>query len=281
MLTQDRSRDRQESTVPVQASASPVSLDELYQQLHSSPSGLAIEEARKRLRQYGPNEPTVIRRGATLQQLLVFLANPLVIILLLASIISAILGEVLNASIIITMVFLSVALNFFQTFRSQRAVERLRAGVALTSTVLRDGAWVEELRSALVPGDVIRLSAGDLVPADARLIETNALHVQQAALTGESLPVEKRAHELATAPSNAGDAENQVFLGTSVVSGNATALITVTGRATAFGDIAARLATRPPETEFEHGFRRQPSLSPSISPRIAPLCHLTGSRLNA
>src|SRR5947207_8324037 len=110
MLTQDRIWDRQKNIVPVQASASPVSLDELYQQLHSSPGGLTIEEARKRLSQYGPNEPTVIRRGATLQQLLVFLANPLVIILLLASIISAILGEVLNASIIITMVFLSVAL---------------------------------------------------------------------------------------------------------------------------------------------------------------------------
>jgi Mg2+-importing ATPase len=94
------------------------------------------------------------------------------------------------------------------------------------------------------------------VPADARLIETNALHIQQAALTGESMPVEKRAHELATVPSNTADAENQVFLGTSVVSGTAAALITATGRSTAFGDIAARLATRPPETEFERGIRR-------------------------
>ena len=256
ILTQDRSEDRQNNTAPAQASTSPVSLGTLYQQLQSSPKGLTAEEARKRLSQYGPNEPTVVRRSATLQQLLVFMTNPLVLILLIASIIAAILGEVLNASIIITMVFLSIALNFFQTFRSQRAVERLRAGVALTSTVLRDGAWVEERRSTLVPGDIICLSAGDLVPADARLIETNTLHVQQAALTGESMPVEKRAHELATMPSNAADAENEVFLGTSVVSGTATALITVTGRATAFGDIAARLAVRPPETEFEHGIRR-------------------------
>lgn len=256
ILTQDRSGDRQKNTAPVQASASPVSLDALYQQLHSSPSGLTTEEARKRLSQYGPNEPTVVRRAASIQQLLVFIANPLVLILLVASIITAILGEVLNASIIILMVLLSVALNFFQTFRSQRAVERLRAGVALTSTVLRDGEWVELPRSTLVPGDVIRLSAGDLVPADARLIEANALHIQQAALTGESMPVEKRAHELDPVPSNAAEAENLVFLGTSVVTGTATALITVTGRATAFGDIAARLATRPPETEFERGIRR-------------------------
>jgi P-type Mg2+ transporter len=256
LLKHDRSAGQQEATAAAQASASALSLDVLYQHVHSSPGGLTTEEARKRLSRYGPNEPTTVRRGATLQQMLVFLANPLVLILLVASIITAILGEVLNASIIITMIILSVALNFFQTFRSQRAVERLRAGVALTATVLRDGAWTELPRGALVAGDVVRLSAGDLVPADARLIETNALHVQQAALTGESMPVEKRARELATTPSNAADAENQVFLGTSVVSGTASALIVVTGRATAFGDIAARLATRPPETEFEHGIRR-------------------------
>jgi len=256
LLKHDPSADQQETTASALANASALSLDALYQQLHSSPGGLTTEEARKGLSRYGPNEPTAVWRGATLQQMLVFLANPLVLILLVASIITAILGEVLNASIIITMIILSIALNFFQTFRSQRAVARLRAGVALTSTVLRDGTWAELPRAALVPGDVIRLSAGDLVPADARLIETNALHVQQAALTGESMPVEKRAHELAAMPSNAADAENQVFLGTSVVSGTATALITVTGRATAFGDIAVRLATRPPETEFERGIRR-------------------------
>jgi P-type Mg2+ transporter len=261
VLKQERSGNSQgvmnrTPTPGVQASTPAISLDALYTQLHSSVGGLTSEEARKRLRECGPNEPTAARRSATLQQLLVFLANPLVLILLIASIIAAILGEVLNACIIILMIVLSIALNFFQTFRSQRAVERLRAGVALTCTVLRDGAWVELPRAALVPGDVIRLSAGDLVSADARLIETNALHVQQAALTGESMPVEKRAHELPAAPSNAADAENEVFLGTSVVSGTATALITVTGRATAFGDIAARLATRPPETEFEGGIRR-------------------------
>jgi P-type Mg2+ transporter len=256
LLKHDLTANRQESAASAVASAPNFSLDALYQQLHSSPAGLTGEEARKRLKEAGPNEPAAVQRGATLRQLLVFLANPLVLILLVASIITAILGEVLNASIIITMIILSVALNFFQTFRSQRAVARLRAGVALTSTVLRDGAWAELPRRELVPGDVIRLSAGDLVPADARLIEANALHVQQAALTGESMPVEKRALDLAAAPSNAADAENQVFLGTSVVSGTATALISVTGHGTAFGDIAARLATRPPETEFERGIRR-------------------------
>jgi Mg2+-importing ATPase len=233
-----------------------VPLAVLFEQLHTSEGGLTTQEANERLEKYGPNEPTRAQRSAALQQLLVFVVNPLVAILLIASIVSAVLGEVINASIIISMVLLSIALNFFQTYRSQRAVERLRAGVALTSSVLRDGNWVELPRRVLVPGDIIRLVAGDLVPADARLVQSISLHIQQAALTGESMPVEKYAQELAPSPKNPAEASNMVFLGTSVVSGTATALITLTGRATAFGDIAARLASRPPETEFERGIRK-------------------------
>jgi Mg2+-importing ATPase len=111
--------------------------------------------------------------------------------------------------------------------------------------VRRDGAWVEIARREVVPGDVIRLSAGDRVPADARLLDTRDLHIQEAALTGESMPVEKRA-----------GARDMIFFGTSVVSGTATAAVVATGPATAFGDIAARLMDRPPETEFERGIRR-------------------------
>ncbi len=255
-ITQNTSPGFQQNTIAKEEEAPQVSLATLYKQLDSSERGLTTQEARLRLDKYGPNEPTVVRRTATLQQLLGYVANPLVAILLIASLISAFLGEVINASIIIAMVFLSIILNFIQSYRSQRAVERLRAGVALTSTVLRDEEWVELPRRELVPGDVIRLVAGDLVPADARLIQSVSLHVQQAALTGESMPVEKDARDLALTPQNHAEASNMVFLGTSVVSGTATALITLTGRATAFGDIAARLATRPPETEFERGIRR-------------------------
>jgi P-type Mg2+ transporter len=169
-LAQEVSGDRQE--VAFQADTTLVTLPRLYKQLQTSEAGLTTAEARKRLSQSGPNDPTAVRRTSTLQQLLTFVANPLVVILLIASIVSATLGEVVNASIIILMVLLSIALNFFQTFRSQRAVERLRAGVALTSTVLRDGQWVELPRRELVPGDIIRLRVGDLVPADARLPES-------------------------------------------------------------------------------------------------------------
>ena len=218
--------------------------------------GLTQAEAKRRLAQYGANEPSTAKRAAPLFQLLILLANPLAIILLVASAISAALGEVLNASIIVTMVLLSVALNFIQTYRSQKAVDSIRKEVAPTANVLRDGNWIEVPRREIVPGDVIKLTAGDLVPADAELLQTRDLHVQQAALTGESLPVEKSAVTDQSSQSDAEADSHKVFLGTSVVSGTATALVTTTGKKTVFGDIATRLARRAPETEFERGTRR-------------------------
>ncbi|HEX5501036.1 MAG TPA: magnesium-translocating P-type ATPase [Thermomicrobiales bacterium] len=213
-------------------------------------AGLSSAEARRRLARHGPNEPTTARRASGLAQFLRFFANPLVLILLLATAVSAAVGEFVNAAIIAAIVLLSVLLGFAQTYRSARAADRLRAAVAPTATARRDGDWRQLPRREVVPGDVVRLAAGDLVPADARLLDARDLHVQEAALTGESLPVEKEA-------GTAGDDDrDRVFLGTSVVSGAATALVTATGPATAFGDIAARLATRPPETAFERGTRQ-------------------------
>jgi P-type Mg2+ transporter len=229
---------------------------ELFEQLHTSEQGLTEQEAQRRLWEIGPNETVGVRNTTAIVQLLRLFLNPLIIILLLASCVSAFLGDVINASIIVTMVLLGVSLNFIQTYRSQRVVERLRAGVAPTATVLRNGRWAELPRRVLVPGDVIRLAAGDLVPADAHLLSAVDLHVQQAALTGESMPVEKRAGDQKTTSQNLAEAPTSVCLGTSVVSGSATALITATGRNTAFGDIVERLAHRPPETEFERGIRR-------------------------
>ena len=214
-------------------------------------SGLTKVEAKRRLAEFGPNEPSASKRTTPLLQLLILLANPLAIILLIASAISAALGEVINASIIVTMVLFSVALNFMQTYRSQKAVDSIRKEVAPTANVLRDSTWIEIPRREIVPGDVIKLAAGDLVPADAQLLQTRDLHVQQAALTGESLPVEKSA-----AVDQSDSDLHKVFLGTSVVSGTATAVVKTTGMNTVFGDIATRLAKRAPETEFERGTRR-------------------------
>ena len=222
--------------------------------LEAGSTGLTQAEARRRLAQFGPNEPAPTRRTAPLFQLLSLLANPLAIMLLVASGISAGLGEVINASIIITMVLFSVALNFIQTYRSQKAVDSIRKEVAPTANVLRDSKWIQIPRREIVPGDVIKLAAGDLVPADADLLQTRDLHVQQAALTGESLPVEKSARS--DHDSDSKKDLHSVFLGTSVVSGTATANVTATGKNTVFGDIATRLAKRAPETEFERGTRR-------------------------
>jgi P-type Mg2+ transporter len=253
-MTQHGSDDSAGAPFAVTAPHGPI--DALLAELHASRGGLTTDEARRRLGEVGPNEPARAPRTAGLVQILLLLANPLVIILLIASAASAILCERVNASIIVLLVALSVALNFLQTYRSHRAAERLRDAVAPTATALRAGTWLEIRRRDLVPGDIVRLTAGDRVPADARLLETRDLHVQQAALTGESMPAEKDAADVQVAPRQPANARNVVFLGTSVVSGTATALVVATGPATAFGDIAARLSMRPPETEFERGTRQ-------------------------
>ena len=222
-----------------------------------SNSGLSSEEARRRLAAYGFNEPIALHRSAPIFQFLRFFANPLVIILLIASVISAATGDKINAAIIIVIILLSVTLNFIQSARSQNAADQLRREMTPTATVLRDGAWSEIPRREVVPGDMIRLCAGDMIPADALLLESRDLHVQQAALTGESLPVEKetvtKSQLLADHIDTQHDAGNLVFLGTSVVSGLATAQVIATGTATAFGKIAERLTKKAPETEFERG----------------------------
>jgi Mg2+-importing ATPase len=218
--------------------------------------GLTTAEALARLQAVGPNEPAAARHATGVVRLALLFANPLVVILLVASAVSAVVHEVTSAVIIVGIVLLSVAINFVQSYRSQRAVERLRHEVAPTATVLRDGRWVELARREVVPGDLIRLVAGDLVPADARLEQARDLHVYQAALTGESLPVEKEPAGDEPDLRCPAEARNAVFLGTSVVSGTATARVLATGRHTVFGDVAARLAARPPESEFDRGTRR-------------------------
>jgi Mg2+-importing ATPase len=231
------------------------SLERLLARLQTSADGLGTDEQTRRLKAFGPNRLQTAHIRSELSELVRAAANPLVVILLIAGAASAVLGEVTQAALIAGIVLLSSGINVWQTFRSQRAVARLQAGIAPTATVRRDGHWMELPRRDVVPGDVVRLSAGDLVPADARLVTADDLHVQQAALTGESFPAEKAASEGAITSAGP-DAPELVFLGTSIVSGTATAVVFATGRETAFGDIVERLAARPEETEFERGTRR-------------------------
>ncbi len=216
-------------------------------------SGLSAEEAQARLDRFGPNDPAATRHYSPLADLLHMFLSPLTLILLIAAGASAFLGDKVDAGIICAIVLLSAVLDFNQTYRSHKAVERLHDQVAPTATVLRDGTWTDIRRRDVVPGDLVRLSAGDMIPADARLLTARDLYVQQAALTGESLPSAKAAS--AEPASTKADAANMVFLGTSVVSGTATAEVIATGAQTTFGDIATRLAARPEETAFDKGLR--------------------------
>jgi Mg2+-importing ATPase len=228
---------------------------DLLQQLKATPAGLTTGEAKQRLRQYGPNSLVQESRFATLFSVFRLFANPLIIIRLVASGISLVLGDRVGGSIIITMVLLSILLNFFMEFQARHAVEEIQKQVATTAAVLRDGREQELPVAELVPGDIIRLNAGDLVPADARLLEVKDLQVRESALTGESLPVEKVAVDLPAGKHIVTDANNSVFLGTAVQTGIGTAVIVLTGTDTSLGEIAQRLAARPPETEFGRGIR--------------------------
>lgn len=205
--------------------------------------GLTEAQARAALDEVGPNEPVVTAPRSVFREIARRFASPLVAILVLASVASAVVKDFINAAIVLGIVLLSMVVEFVQTHRSQRAADALKARVAPTATVLRDGSWKELPRKVLVPGDVFRLSAGDMVPADGALLAAKDLHLGEAALTGESLPVEKEPGQ-------------PVLMGSSVISGTGTARATLTGPKTAFGAIAQSLAARPPASEFERGTAR-------------------------
>jgi hypothetical protein len=231
------------------------SLEQLLLALDASAQGLTDADARQRLAARGFNEIKRSQLRDTVRDLVRATANPLNLILLVAGAASAALGAITDAVIIATMVFLGSGLYFWQTFRSERAMRTLQEKLAPTATVLRDGQWLELPRREVVVGDVIRIGAGDLVPADARLLHATDLHVQQAAMTGESMPAEKFADPGALTVCGA-DSPGLVFLGTSVVSGTATAIVFAAGANTAFGSIVEALGARPEETDFERGMRR-------------------------
>jgi Mg2+-importing ATPase len=228
--------------------------EDLLRALGSSPAGLSEQEAGLRLRQYGPNTLTARRRTSALRLLLGQLRTPLVLILLFAAAVSAVVGEWVDASVILTIVLGSSLLSFAQEYRATAAVDRLRERVRITASVLRDGLSRDIPAEEVVPGDVVCLAAGSLIPADGIVLDVKDCFVNQAVLTGESFPVAKEPHPVAL---DAGLAArtNCVFMGTSVRSGTAHALIVQTGASAIFGQIAGRLNLRPPETEFERGIR--------------------------
>lgn len=220
----------------------------------ASGAGLSRAEAEARLERVGPNTTEPHGRRPAWVEFLGRFTNPLVLVLLVASGVSFLTGDLTSSLIIATIVLLSVTLDFLQERRAGNAAEKLRGSVALRARVVRDGTEQEVLARALVPGDVVLLEAGSLVPADARLLEARDLFVNQALLTGEPYPVEKQPGEAppGTEPT---EARNAVFMGTSVVSGTARALVFATGTRSEVGGIARSLIEPVPSTAFERDTR--------------------------
>lgn len=240
----------------VDSAFSSVPLAELLARLQATASGLSAAEVKRRLVKYGPNDAMARRRRPLPLQIFDRFANPLILILLFASGLSAWTGEVTSFAIIVCIICLSVVLDVVQQRRAENAVDALRRSVSLKATVIRDGRMQDVPVDQLVPGDVVHLAAGDIVPGDCRVLEARDFFVNQALLTGEPYPVEKRPGETAGSGGDLLSASNTLFMGTSVISGTATAIICATGQATQVGGLAGALASQRPRDAFEQGIRQ-------------------------
>ena len=206
-------------------------------------AGLNEQEAKRRLSEYGPNELQAAHRVSPWTLFLQQFKNVLIIILLIATALSAFLGHEIEAIAIAVIVFFAVILGFVQEYRAERAIEALRQMAAPTANVVRDGRETNVPARELVPGDVIILRAGDKIPADARLIEAVNLQIEEAALTGESVPVEKNTAPIDSPNPALGDRRNIAYAGTAATYGRGRAVIVATGMNTEFGKIAQMLQT--------------------------------------
>ncbi len=237
-----------------------VSSDELFKQLVPGPAagtlqqGLTSNEAQLRLKRYGANLLKPKKEASTLTLLLSQFKSPIILILLIAAGLSFFLQDAADAIIILVIVFVSGLLSFWQELGAADAVEKLLAAVQIQATVMRDGTSRKLAVEQIVPGDIVILSAGDVIPGDCLIVESKDLFVDEAALTGETFPVEKFAGILPP-ETPLSQRKNILFMGTHVVSGSARALVARTGTETEFGQVSARLKLRSPETEFEHGVR--------------------------
>lgn len=226
---------------------------EVFSRMKTSVAGLSEAQAMERRAEVGPNVVVEGTRNGWFRRLLRAMRNPVVILLLVLATISFSTGDARAGTVMALMVFLGVLLRFVQEARADAAAEKLKAMINVTATVLRGGTESEIPLRELVPGDVVKLAAGDMIPADIRIVAAKDLFITQATLTGESLPVEKK-H---LAETRAGllplEIANLCFLGTSVESGAATGVILATGAQTYFGSMAGSVTTEPPPTSFDKG----------------------------
>ena len=224
-------------------------------QLATAKEGLSSEQARQRLSRYGANTLKAQSRSNVLALMLSQFKNPIVLLLLFATGLSFFLHDPVNALIILAIVLASGLLGFWQEYSATSAVEKLLAMVQIKVTALRDGSAHEIPIEEIVPGDIVILKAGDVVPGDCLVDECKDLFVDEATLTGETYPAEKSVGVL-SAQTALAKRINALWMGTHVVSGSANAIVVCTGKQTEFGKVSERLKLRPPETEFEHGIRR-------------------------
>ena len=230
--------------------------DIVLTELESRLDGLSQAQAESRLNQYGLNEIAREKHQSPLMRLLNNVKNPLVILLTVLGVISFLTGDMRATVVIFVMVLLGVMLRFYQEMRADNAAEELKAMVSSTATVARDGKEVEVPLKMLVPGDIIRLGAGDMVPADVMVLSAKDLFLNQAALTGESLPVEKKAAPASADIKNPLELPNICFLGSNVESGSATAVVVHTGDKTYFGSLATSIVGQRQLTSFDKGINQ-------------------------
>jgi Mg2+-importing ATPase len=228
----------------------------LLEKFKTSSKGLHEQEAVRRLEEYGYNEPAKKKKRTIIFQILSKFINPLVIVLLIIAGFSLFFGEKISAILIIIMAFISVFLSFIQEHRAGKEAEKLSEMVRITATVYRNGKPKEVNIREIVPGDIVDLFAGDMIPADLRIISCKDLFINQASLTGESFPVEKTSEAVVSSKHSPVESTNIAFMGSSVVSGTGLGVVVKTGLSTQFGEISRRLATIVVESSFDKGIRK-------------------------
>ncbi|MDD5465331.1 MAG: magnesium-translocating P-type ATPase [Candidatus Omnitrophica bacterium] len=228
----------------------------LFDKLETSQKGITEQEAKKRLLEYGLNEPAKKKKRNILKEIFSKFLNPLVIVLLVIGSFSLFFGEKISALIVFLMAVMSVMLAFVQEHRASRAAEKLSEMVRTTATVLRNGKSKEISIREIVPGDIVDLFAGDMIPADLRIISCKDLFINQASLTGESFPIEKICLPITPKNNSISELANIAFMGSSVVSGTALGIVIKTGIATQFGELSRKLATMRIETSFDKGINK-------------------------
>jgi Mg2+-importing ATPase len=254
LLASDRHKVQTIRVSPIVAEAATMDAAHVYAKLNTRPEGLTGAEARERLERSGPNVLAKDQRAGVLKLLWHAVLNPLVLLLAGLATISFATGDFRSAVVMVFMIVLSVGLKLIQETRADSAAARLRAMISVTATVARDGATQEIAIAQLVPGDVVQLTAGDMVPGDVRIVKAKDLFVSQGSLTGESFPVEKSEIQASSAELAAPIAlRNVAFLGTSVESGAASAVVLATGKSTYLGSMAESLQEPQPQTAFDRG----------------------------